>query len=92
MPALLLAQAAHAPASVDLGNVLLGAGGLTTAAVGVVVVLWRKLEAREAELVAARKDARDELAAANAKLDAFQDARIKEQSELIKALSGGNHP
>lgn len=66
---------------IEIGKAV-GALGAPTILGIAVYVLWN-------ELKAARKQGADDLAAAQKKLDEFQEARIREQQALIAALTGG---
>lgn len=74
---LLLAQ------GLDLIEIAKALGSLGPAAILAlgVIALWRKLEAE-------REAADKRLQAAQDKLDSFQDARIRELSDLLKGLGG----
>lgn len=66
---------------IELGK-MIGSLGSTTLLGIAVFVLWTRGERRDTESAAALKAAQD-------KLDAFQETRIKEQAALIAALTGG---
>lgn len=66
---------------VEVGKTI-GSLGSTTLLGIAVFVLWRKLDAE-------RDAAATKLQAAQDKLDAFQEARIKELAATLAALGGG---
>lgn len=65
---------------VEVGKTI-GSLGSTTLLGIAVFVLWRKLDAE-------RDAAATKLQAAQDKLDTFQDARIRELSDIVKGLGG----